>query len=60
MKETKAAYIPLHGDPIDYALSEFLNSVNEPERLIGLILRESEGHYMIANKKVYLKSKYIY
>lgn len=56
MKETRAAYIPMHGDPLDEALADFINSVNDPERLIKMILREGNGNYRIGSKKVYLKS----
>lgn len=56
MKETGVAYIPYHNDPIDKALADFINSMNDPSRLINLFVRESEGVYLFGNKKVYLKS----
>jgi hypothetical protein len=56
MKETGAAYIPFHNDPIDKALSEFINSLNDPERIKDLFVRESEGVYTFGTKKIYAKS----
>lgn len=56
MKETGAAYIPFHNDPIDKALSDFINSLNDPERIKDLFVRESEGVYIFGTKKVYAKS----
>jgi len=57
MKETGICYIPFHNDPIDKALAEFINSLNDPERIKDLFVRESEGVYLFGSKKVYLKSK---
>lgn len=59
MKETGAAYIPFHNDPIDKALSDFINSLNDPERIKDLFVRESEGVYIFGTKKVYAKSTFI-
>jgi hypothetical protein len=56
MKETGVAYIPFHNDPIDKALAEFINSMQDPSRLINMFVRESEGVYLFGTKKVYLKS----
>ena len=56
MKEVGIAYIPYHNDPIDKALSEFINSMNDPSRLLNLFVRESEGVYLFGSKKIYLKS----
>ena len=55
MKETGVAYIPFHNDPIDRALADFLNSMNDPSRLVNMFVRESEGVYMFGNKKIYIK-----
>ena len=55
MKETGVAYIPFHNDPIDRALADFLNSMNDPSRLVNIFVRESEGVYMFGNKKIYIK-----
>lgn len=55
MKETGVAYIPYHNDPIDRALADFLNSLNDPSRLVNMFVRESEGVYMFGNKKIYIK-----
>lgn len=60
MKETGAAYIPFHNDPIDKALSDFINSLNDPERIKDLFVRESEGVYIFGTKKVYAKSNFIF
>lgn len=60
MKEAGVAYIPFHNDPIDKALSEFINSLNDPSRLINLFVRESEGVYLFGNKKVYLKGSVLF
>ena len=55
MKETGAAYIPYHNDPIDKALAEFINSLNDPERIKNLFVRESEGVYLFGTSKIYVK-----
>jgi hypothetical protein len=55
MKETGVAYIPFHNDPIDRALADFLNSMNDPSRLVNMFVRESEGVYLFGNKKIYIK-----
>ncbi len=55
MKETGVAYIPFHNDPIDKALADFLNSMNDPSRLVNMFVRESEGVYLFGNKKIYIK-----
>lgn len=47
----------MHGDPIDHALSEYINSVEDPKKLIELFFREQEGLYTIGSKSVNLKSK---
>jgi hypothetical protein len=57
MKETGVAYIPFHNDPIDRALADFLNSLNDPSRLVNMFVRESEGVYMFGNKKIYIKGR---
>ena len=54
MKETDVAYIPYHNDPIDKALADFLNSLNDPIRLVNMFVRESEGVYMFGNKKIFI------
>ena len=59
MKESGVAYIPFHNDPIDKALAEFINSLQDPERIRNLFIRESEGVYMFGQKKVYAKSLFI-
>ena len=57
MKETGVAYIPYHNDPIDKALSEFINSLNDPKRIKNLFIRESEGVYLFGTSKIYVKGK---
>ncbi|CAD8078202.1 unnamed protein product [Paramecium sonneborni] len=57
MKEQRVAYIPMHGDPIDHALSEYINSVDDPKKLIELFFREKEGQYLIGSKSVHLKTE---
>ena len=55
MKESGVCYIPFHNDPIDKALSDFINSLNDPECIKDLFVRESEGVYSFGTKKVYVK-----
>ncbi|CAD8065837.1 unnamed protein product [Paramecium primaurelia] len=57
MKEQRVAYIPMHGDPIDHALSEYINSLDDPKKLIELFFREKEGQYLIGSKSVHLKTE---
>ena len=57
MQEKNIAYIPNHNDPIDKALSDFINSFYDPSKLTGLFIRESEGVYQFGTKKLYIKSK---
>jgi hypothetical protein len=45
MKEKNISYIPIHNDPIDRALSDFINDSYDPLKLNGLFIRESEGVY---------------
>jgi hypothetical protein len=59
MKETGVAYIAFYSDPIDEALGEFINSLNNPERVKNLFVRESEGVYLFGTKKIYAKSNLI-
>lgn len=37
--------MPIHTDPIDKALADFINSFYDPLKLSGLFIRESEGVY---------------
>ena len=55
MKEVGVAYIPVHNDPIDKALADFINSMHDPSRLVNMFIRESEGVYMFGNKRVYIR-----
>ena len=57
LKETGSAYIPFYEDPIDKALAEFVNTLNDPSCVINLFIRESEGYYLFGTKKIYIKSK---
>ena len=58
MKETGACYIPYYSDPVDEALGEYINSLNDPERVKNLFIRESEGVYLFGTKKIFAKGKY--
>lgn len=55
MKEGGIAYIPFHNDPIDKALADFINTLQDPDRIKNLFIRESEGVYMFGSKKIYAK-----
>lgn len=56
MQEKNIAYVPYHNDPIDKALSDFINSFYAPHMLTGLFIRENEGVYQFGTKKLYIKS----
>lgn len=52
-KTRTAPYVPKIDDPVDVALSEFLNSLDEPIPIP--FTRENEGIYLFGTKRIFLK-----
>ena len=50
-------YIPHSGDPTDEALSSFINTHPEGEKMKIMFLRESEGVYTFGQRKVHIDVK---
>ena len=50
-----AIYVPARGDQVDKALSKYLCSYPEKERLKMMFIRETEGVYQFGSKKVFIK-----
>lgn len=55
MKETKYAYIPFHGDPIDAVLADTLHSLDNHQNYVKLFERRGDGIYRVGDKEIYLK-----
>ena len=55
MRETRVSYTPSKDDSIDLALSKFINSQNDPQKLGALFLKEGKGVYQFGSKKVYVR-----
>ena len=53
IKNRQPQYVPFKDDPIDIALSEYLNSCDLPVSIP--FKREGEGYYVFGTKKVFLK-----
>jgi hypothetical protein len=52
-KTRSAPYMPKPDDPVDVALSEYLNSLDSP--ILIPFTRENEGIYLFGTKRVFLK-----
>jgi chromosome segregation ATPase len=55
LKTKSAVYVPVHDDPLDKRLGEFINTCNDPAKVSQLFLRESDGVYQFGSKRVAVK-----
>ena len=57
IREGNPLYIPVKDDPVDNALADYINNLNDPGKIKVLFIREGEGVYQFGTKKVYVKSE---
>lgn len=57
IREGNPLYIPVKGDPVDNALADYINSLNDPGKVKFLFVRESEGVYQFGSKKIFVKAE---
>lgn len=48
-------YIFKKDDPVDKKLADFINSLNDPDRVKVMFIREGQGVYQFGTKKVFVK-----
>lgn len=55
MREKGGSYVPFRDDPTDKKLADFINSLNDPERVKVMFIREGQGVYQFGTKRVFVK-----
>ena len=55
LENNQAVYIAKKTDPIDIALSQFLNNSQDRDKIKIMFIRESEGIYAFGERRVYIK-----
>jgi hypothetical protein len=53
LQSRSAVYIPIKEDPVDYALSEYINAREKPLEIP--FCREDRGIYIFGSKRVFVK-----
>ena len=53
LQKNREVYVPVNGDPVDNALADFINTLDEP--LPVPFTREDEGIYLFGTKRIFIK-----
>ena len=55
LKSMTAQYVPVKGDPVDEALAEYINTMEDKSKLKVMFIRVNPGVYQFGSKKICIK-----
>jgi len=55
LKSKSKLYVPISYDLLDQKLAKFINTSEDPFKLLNLFTREKDGVYKFGSKKIFMK-----